>query len=115
MLNTVTFFYNQEGVGLKRPSASFLKNLKLSSTVLRQSLDSILKTLVTLLNAFVFLKSGLISSVLLFTRWFAQQLQVELVALPLVLYLAALVLGRSTTSSVSLGQLRAAIQTFSQK
>lgn len=42
MLNAVTFFYNQEGMGLKRPSASFLKNLKLSSTVLRQSLDSIL-------------------------------------------------------------------------
>ena len=63
-----------------------------------------------------FRKWSLISSVLpLFTRLFAQQLQVELVALPLVLYLAASALGRSTISFVSLGQPHAAIQTFSQK
>lgn len=50
-----------------------------------------------------------------FARLFAQQQQVEPEVLHLVLYLAASALGRSTTSSESLDQLPAAIQTYSQK
>lgn len=107
---------NCEGLKFKRPKCVFLPKIKrLSSTVLRESLVGILILGNSSGMQFCFRKRSLIRNVLLFTRLFAQQLQVELVALLLVLYLAALALGRSTTSFVSLDQPHAATQTFSQK